>query len=67
MMKTTSLRNLLSAGCALSLVAIFCSWSMAADAGVRIRFGLEDNEPKTWDGTVSVAPGRVVVVIGWRF
>jgi hypothetical protein len=29
----------------------------AEDVGLRLRFGLNDKEPTTWDGTVTVAPG----------
>ncbi len=39
----------------------------AAEAGVRIRFGLTDQSNTTWDGTVSVSPGRVESISGWRF
>jgi hypothetical protein len=52
-----------------SLVAI--SWLgfslSAAEVGVRIRFGLTDKEPQAWDGTVSVQPGQVAAISGWRF
>src|SRR5437870_11982605 len=41
--------------------------TLALDAGVRIRFGLTDKEPKKWDGTVSVAPGKIERIDGWRF
>src|ERR671918_2246975 len=39
----------------------------AAEAGLRIRFGLEDESNTQWDGSISVAPGKVVSVDGWRF
>jgi hypothetical protein len=39
----------------------------AADVGVRIRFGLTDKTPKKWDGTVTVAPGKIERLDGWRF
>src|SRR5436190_17990854 len=39
----------------------------ASDAGVRIRFGLTDKEPKKWDATISVAPGKIENIDGWRF
>jgi hypothetical protein len=39
----------------------------AADIGVRIRFGLIDSGNTTWDGTVSVSPGTVERIDGWRF
>lgn len=37
------------------------------DVGLRIRFGLEDKSPSKWDGSVSVSPGRVTYLSGWRF
>jgi hypothetical protein len=40
---------------------------LADDAGLRVRFGLTDKEATTWDGTVSVAPGKVTLISGWRF
>lgn len=39
----------------------------AAETGVRIRFGLTDQGNTKWDGAVSVAPGRVDSISGWRF
>lgn len=39
----------------------------ADETGVRIRFGLTDQSNTKWDGTVSVSPGRVVSISGWRF
>ncbi|MBI3880112.1 MAG: hypothetical protein HY301_08600 [Verrucomicrobia bacterium] len=39
----------------------------ASEVGVRIRFGLTDDGNKKWDGTVSVAPGSVANISGWRF
>jgi len=39
----------------------------ASDVGVRIRLGLTDKEPKKWDGTVTVSPGKVERLDGWRF
>jgi hypothetical protein len=41
--------------------------AVAGDAGVRIRFGLNDREPTVWNGSVAVQPGKVVSVSGWRF
>jgi hypothetical protein len=40
---------------------------LGIDAGVRIRFGLTDKESKKWDGTISVAPGKIERIDGWRF
>lgn len=39
----------------------------AGEAGLRIRFGLTDQSNTKWDGSISVAPGKVVSVNGWRF
>ena len=51
-----------------SLLAVMLAWPVvAADVGVRIRFGLTDKTPTKWDGTISVAPGRVERLDGWRF
>ncbi len=48
--------------------SLFATTSVqAADLGVRIRFGLMDREPATWDGTVAVQPGQVTAITGWRF
>ena len=43
------------------------TFSHAAETGVRIRFGLTDQGNTKWDGTVSVTPGRVDQISGWRF
>lgn len=39
----------------------------AMDVGVRVRFGLTDKAPTKWDGTVTVSPGQVGEISGWRF
>src|SRR5262245_11753459 len=52
---------------ALTVISALASIATAADVGVRIRFGLMDKEPATWDGTVNVKPGKVVQISGWRF
>ncbi len=39
----------------------------AEDLGVRIRFGLKDDAPTEWNGKISVSPGKVVYLTGWRF
>ena len=50
------------------LIAVIVSLpTLALDVGVRIRFGLTDKEPNKWDGTISVAPGKVERIDGWRF
>ena len=48
--------------CALASVSL-----VAADIGVRIRFGLTDTGNTVWDGKISVAPGAVERIDGWRF
>ena len=40
---------------------------LAGEIGVRIRFGLTDKEPKKWDATISVSPGKIERIDGWRF
>jgi hypothetical protein len=49
------------------LVALSTLPAFAADIGVRIRFGLTDSGNTVWDGGVSVSPGAVDKVDGWRF
>ena len=39
----------------------------SATCAFRITLGLRDAEPQKFDGSVSVAPGEVVGVEGWRF
>src|SRR5262245_45123128 len=53
----------------LSLAALVSLANLlsAAEVGVRIRFGLADKEPQEWNGTVSVKPGKVAAISGWRF
>src|SRR5262245_13336510 len=62
----TARRNCL-AFASLLVILLATSETRAADAGVRIRFGLTDKEPQTWDGTVAVQPGKVALITGWRF
>lgn len=51
-----------------SLLAVTFTWPIfAADVGVRVRFGLTDKAPTKWDGTISVSPGKVETLEGWRF
>ena len=33
----------------------------------RVLLGVGDREPATWDGSVTVTPGRVLSIQGWRF
>jgi RND family efflux transporter MFP subunit len=63
-MKMFSLTKLLVA---CGLFAILTHISLAADVGVRVRLGLNDDEATAWDGTVSVKPGKVALISGWRF
>ncbi|MBI5769264.1 MAG: hypothetical protein HZA93_15830 [Verrucomicrobia bacterium] len=51
------------------LLALFASFTLAHanETGVRLRFGLTDQSNTKWDGTVSVSPGRVDSISGWRF
>src|SRR4051794_2472932 len=52
----------------LPLALLFTvSAAYADDVGVRMRFGLTDKEATDWDGTVSVTPGKVALIGGWRF
>jgi hypothetical protein len=54
-----------SSGFALfSFLATSC---FGADVGLRLRFGLTDTGNTVWDGAVSVAPGAVERIDGWRF
>jgi hypothetical protein len=52
--------------CLLALTTLAATAS-ANEAGVRIRFGLTDEGNTKWDGSVSVAPGKVAGISGWRF
>ena len=49
------------------VVALAASSTFASEIGVRIRFGLTDKEPKKWDSAISVAPGKIERIDGWRF
>ena len=40
---------------------------MADDIGIKVRLGLEDKEATDWSGSVSVEPGNVALISGWRF
>jgi hypothetical protein len=51
-----------------ALLAVFVSLDgFASELGIRIRFGLTDKEPKKWDGSISVSPGKIERIDGWRF
>jgi hypothetical protein len=52
----------------LALLAILpITAALADDIGIKLRFGLEDKEATDWSGTVSVSPGQVTLIGGWRF
>src|SRR4029453_8544232 len=48
------------------LAVISARLTSAAEVGVRIRFGLMDKEPESWNGTLNVKPGKVIALSGWR-
>src|SRR5688572_21135097 len=66
-MKTLSFPSAYISLVAMLLGAALASGVTAADVGVHIRFGLNDKEPTVWNGTVSVRPGNVALLSGWRF
>jgi hypothetical protein len=49
------------------LLTLISAPLFAADVGVRIRFGLNDAGNHEWNGKVSVTPGTVERIDGWRF
>ena len=51
----------------LPLLALTATAAFADDIGLRMRVGLNDKEATAWDGSVTVAPGRVALTSGWRF
>jgi hypothetical protein len=56
----------------LAVGALCCAFAGARDAaaeeiGVRIRFGLNDEEPSNWDGRIETSQGQVTQLSGWRF
>ena len=53
----------------LLVLTVFSAITLACanETGVRIRFGLTDQGNTKWDGTVTVAPGSVASIDGWRF
>src|SRR6185436_9100948 len=50
-----------------ALVLLLSTAGFSTDIGVRIRFGLTDTGNTVWDGKVSVSPGTVERIDGWRF
>ena len=51
----------------LALLSLAASIGFSAEIGVRIRFGLTDTGNTDWSGKVSVSPGQVERIDGWRF
>jgi len=52
----------------IALLALLSSTPLFADdIGVKLRFGLNDKEATDWSGTVTVSPGGVALIGGWRF
>jgi hypothetical protein len=52
----------------IALLAVLSSAPLFADdVGVKLRFGLSDKEATDWSGTVTVSPGSVALIGGWRF
>src|SRR5450432_714610 len=52
----------------LAFFSLFCfTAAFADDIGVKLRFGVNDKEATDWSGTVSVDPGTVTLIGGWRF
>ena len=41
--------------------------AMPGGVAFRILLGVTDREPAQWDGSLSVRPGNVVRIDGWRF
>ena len=52
----------------LSILAVLpLTAALADNIGIKVRFGLEDKEASDWSGTVTVSPGSVSLIGGWRF
>jgi len=70
-------RSLMFHVCVLTLAVLASSATFAAQSldvpmdrnlkTVLIRFGPQNTQPATWQGTYRVEPGRVVATEGWRF
>src|SRR5438128_593127 len=50
-----------------TLLFLFISNINAAEIGVWIRLGISDTASTKWDGSVTVQPGHVTQISGWRF
>jgi hypothetical protein len=46
---------------------LLASFAAAADTELLIQFGLNDKESTVWDGSITVTPGEVQEVSGYRF
>ncbi len=59
----------MSTGLILVTVLVFQGTTTvsAAVIGLRVRFGLHDERPTNWNGTVEVSPGGLTHISGWRF
>src|SRR4051794_33100128 len=64
-MKTCSFFKVFAAS--VIVIGFLAQFASAAEVGVRIRFGLTDKQPTDWDAAVSVSPGKVAAISGWRF
>jgi hypothetical protein len=52
----------------LAATSLCGTWPvLATDVGVRIRFGLTDKAATKWDATLTVSPGKIERIDGWRF
>ena len=51
----------------LLTLALLGGFAAAADIGLLIQFGLGDTESTIWDGSITVSPGEVRRVSGYRF
>src|SRR5215204_3773550 len=50
-----------------ALIVASAGHILASEVGVRIRFGLTDTQPRKWDADISVSPGKIERIDGWRF
>lgn len=51
----------------LLTLSLLGGFAAAADIGLLIQFGLGDTESTVWDGSITVSPGEVKRVSGYRF
>ncbi len=50
-----------------AIIVAFAGQVLASEVGIRIRFGLTDTQPRKWDADISVSPGKIERIDGWRF